>query len=412
MLIRFGKRKGEKRLLPRILLCTVLLGFSATTAFAAQSFIETNVICGGETYKVSSISADPESIISLADITVDEDDKVILKDFVAGKNGSVIEVVKNYNVTVEDKKKRKSVLVGGKVSNALKKAKIKLSEYDSTYPKKSEYLTEGMSVKILRAFDVKIEADGEIKTYKAASDLKVKELLKREGYTLGEYDKLNVKKNSFVEKGQTVKITRVTYEAYSVKRTVNYETKTEYDDKMFVGESVIKQKGQRGSATDFYFKKYVDGRKTDEIYALTVNTENKVDEIIVCGTKKRPNAVTAGHVISELTPTVNIELDENGKPKKYKKLIVGKAAAYCGGGITSTGQRAMPGRVAVNPRQIPYGTKMYIVSSDGRYCYGYAEASDTGGFARKGSATVDLYMHSYYDCMQFGRRSVEIYILE
>ena len=137
MLIRFGKRKGEKRLLPRILLCTVLLGFSATTAFAAQSFIETNVICGGETYKVSSISADPESIISLADITVDEDDKVILKDFVAGKNGSVIEVVKNYNVTVEDKKKKKSVLVGGKVSDALKKAKIKLSEYASTYPKKT-----------------------------------------------------------------------------------------------------------------------------------------------------------------------------------------------------------------------------------------------------------------------------------
>ena len=117
-------------------------------------------------------------------------------------------------------------------------------------------------------------------------------------------------------------------------------------------------------------------------------------------------------VISELAPKVKIELDENGKPKNYKKLIVGKATAYCGGGITATGQRAMPGRVAVNPRQIPYGTKMYIVSSDGRYLYGYCEASDTGGFARKGSATVDLYMHSYTDCIQFGRRSVEIYILE
>ena len=181
---------------------------------------------------------------------------------------------------------------------------------------------------------------------------------------------------------------------------------------MYIGESIIKQKGQRGSATDFYFQKYIDGKKTDKIYAVTVETENKVDEIVVYGTKRRPNAVTEGRVISELTPTVNIELDENGKPKKYKKLITGKATAYCGGGITATGQRAMPGRVAVNPRQIPYGTKMYIVSSDGRYCYGYAEASDTGGFARRGSATVDLYMHSYYDCIQFGRRYVEIYILE
>lgn len=412
MLVRFGKRKGEKRRVPRILLSMALLLISAVTSFAAQCFIETDVVCCGQTFRVSAISTEPMSIISLADITVDEDDKVILDNFCAGKNGSVIEVVKKFRVTVKDKKKEKTVVVGGKVSDALKKAKIKLSEYDSTYPKQDEYLKEDTTVKILRAFDVNIEADGKVKTYKAAADLKVKELLKREGYSLGEYDKLNVKKNSFVEKGQTIKIYRVTYEAKAVAHTVNYETIKEYDDKMYVGESKVKQKGSAGKAVDFYFLKYVDGKKTDEIFATTVNTENKIDEIVVYGTKKRPNAVTAGYVISELTPTVEIELDENGKPKKYKKLITGKATAYCGGGITSTGQRAMPGRVAVNPKQIPYGTKMYIVSSDGKYCYGYAEASDTGGFARQGTATVDLYMHSYYDCIQFGRRNVEIYILE
>lgn len=412
MLVRFGKRKGEKKLLPRILLCTVLLGFSATTAVAAQCFIETDVVFAGRTVRVSSISADPEGIVSLADITLDDDDKLNLDNFRIGQDGSSIEVIKNFNVTVKDKKKTKTVTVGGKVSDALKKAKIKLSEYDSTYPKAQEYITEDMTVKILRAFDVNVEADGEIKTYKAASDTKVKDLLKREGYKLGEYDKLDCKKNSFVKKGQTIKISRVTYESVSVNRTVNFEKIKEYDDSMYEGESNIKQKGQKGVAVDYYFEKYVDGKKEGKVYALTVNLEKKTDEIVVCGTKKRPNAVTAGKVISELTPTVNIELDENGKPKKYKKLIVGKATAYCGGGITATGQRAMPGRVAVNPRQIPYGTKMYIVSSDGRYCYGYAEASDTGGFARQGTATVDLYMHSYSDCMQFGRRSVEIYILE
>lgn len=412
MLVRFGKRKGEKRLVPRILLCTALLWFSATTASAARSFIETDVICSGQTVKVSSISAKPQDIISLADIEVDDNDKVNLENFRAGQKNSSIEVIKNYNVTIRDKNKTKTVVAGGKISDAVKKSKIKLSEYDSTFPKGDEYIREDTTVKVLRAFNVKVSADGVTKTYKAASDMTVRGLLKREGYKLGEYDKLNYKKKATLKKGMNIKITRVEYETTSEDKTVAYERIKEYDDDMFVGESRIKQKGQNGFATDFYYEKIVDGKKTGRKYALTVNTRNKIDEIVVYGTKKRPNAVTAGKVISELTPTVNIELDENGKPKKYKKLIVGKATAYCGGGITSTGKRAMPGRVAVNPKQIPYGTKMYIVSSDGRYCYGYAEACDTGGFARKGSATVDLYMHSYYDCIQFGRRSVEIYILE
>lgn len=412
MLVRFGKRKGEKRRVPRVLLCTLLLSFSVFTSASAQSFIETDVVCFGKTVTVSTLSTKPEDILSLANVDLDENDRLDLTNFSPEKDNSSITVYKNYNVTIKDGKKSKKVVSGGTVAQVLKKSSVKLSKYDSTSPKKDEYIKGDTTIKILRAFDVYVEADGETKKYKAASDLTVKELLKREGYKLGDYDTLSHKKKAFLKKGDTVKITRVSYETECVSKTVPYTTVKEYDDSKYVGETTLKVKGENGSATDFYFIKYVDGKKTDKIYGLSVNTENAVSEVVVYGTKKRPTAVTAGRVISELSPTVNIELDENGKPKNYKKLITGKATAYCGGGITATGQRAMPGRVAVNPKQIPYGTKMYIVSSDGRYCYGYCEASDTGGFARKGSATVDLYMHSYSDCIQFGRRYVEIYILE
>lgn len=412
MLIRFGKRKGEKRRVPRVILCTALIGFCFTTAASAQSFIETDVVCFGETVTVSTISTDPEDIISLAGIELCENDKINLKYFAPSKEESSISVVKNYNVKIKDGKKTISTVSGGTVEEVLKKEKIELSKYDSTSPALNEYIKEDTTITVLRAFNVYVEADGETKKYKASSDLTVKALLKREGYELGEYDKLNLKKKALLKKGDKIVITRVNYEVQSVDKTVKYSTVKEYDSSKYVGESSVKVAGENGSATDFYFIKYVDGKKTESIYAITVTTAEAVDEVVVYGSKKRPTAVTAGKVISELTPTVNIELDENGKPKNYKKLITGKATAYCGGGITATGQKAMPGRVAVNPRQIPYGTKMYIVSSDGKYCYGYCEASDTGGFARKGSATVDLYMHSYSDCMQFGRRSVEIYILE
>jgi len=70
------------------------------------------------------------------------------------------------------------------------------------------------------------------------------------------------------------------------------------------------------------------------------------------------------------------------------------------------------GYVAVNPRIIPYGTRLYIVSTDGRYNYGYCIAADTGGFIYWNNApVVDLFMNSESQCEAFGRRQVRIYVL-
>ena len=77
---------------------------------------------------------------------------------------------------------------------------------------------------------------------------------------------------------------------------------------------------------------------------------------------------------------------------------------------TSTGTWARVGAIAVDPRMIPYGTRMFIVSNDGAYVYGLATAEDCGG-SIKGNR-VDLYFDSNYECFQFGIRNCTIYILE
>ena len=64
----------------------------------------------------------------------------------------------------------------------------------------------------------------------------------------------------------------------------------------------------------------------------------------------------------------------------------------------------------MDPSVIPLGTKMYIVSSDGSVVYGLCTAEDTGG-AIKGNK-VDLYYDTRAECLKFGRRSVDVYILE
>ena len=58
---------------------------------------------------------------------------------------------------------------------------------------------------------------------------------------------------------------------------------------------------------------------------------------------------------------------------------------------------------------IPYGTRMYIVSNDGRYVYGIATAEDCGS-AIKGNR-IDLYFDTVAECDRFGIRNCQVYFL-
>lgn len=73
-------------------------------------------------------------------------------------------------------------------------------------------------------------------------------------------------------------------------------------------------------------------------------------------------------------------------------------------GITRSGTQVSRGTVAVDPRVIPLGTKVYIEG------YGHAECLDTGG-AIKGNR-IDLYMETKEEAFEFGRRQVKVYILD
>ena len=70
---------------------------------------------------------------------------------------------------------------------------------------------------------------------------------------------------------------------------------------------------------------------------------------------------------------------------------------------------AQYGVIAVDPRVIPLGTKLYIETTDGSYTYGYSIAADTGG-AIKGNK-VDLFFPSHGEALQFGRKTVNVYIM-
>lgn len=90
--------------------------------------------------------------------------------------------------------------------------------------------------------------------------------------------------------------------------------------------------------------------------------------------------------------------------KRYTKKISAHASAYVAtGNRTAIGIVPYEGIVAVDPRVIPYYTKMYIPG------YGIAMAGDTGGDMV--GMRIDLFFNDYHRAIQWGRRDVEIYIL-
>lgn len=86
--------------------------------------------------------------------------------------------------------------------------------------------------------------------------------------------------------------------------------------------------------------------------------------------------------------------------------ITGDATAYCDGGYAADGTKTGPGCIAVDPKRIPYGTRLHVTWNGGSYD---GVAHDTGGACQSGAIVVDLWFHTERECNNFGRRKVTVY---
>ena len=95
----------------------------------------------------------------------------------------------------------------------------------------------------------------------------------------------------------------------------------------------------------------------------------------------------------------------NGKTYRARKMQV-KATAYAGHQLTSTGGYAKVNRtIAVDPRIIPYRSKIYIPELN------YIGVAEDCGSAIKQNR-IDIFMATESQCIQWGIRNITIYILE
>ena len=256
------------------------------------------------------------------------------------------------------------------------------------------------------AFTVAVTADGRTRNIVLARGT-VADVLSNSGISLGEYDEINEPVDQTVYSGEQIVVKRVSYQIVTKDTPIGYPVVKSVTTLLKKDLTKVISPGQDGVSETTMKQKLVDGVVTDQ----TVLSQTVVSQPVAC---QMLVGTAANTPVSQLNPPSSLSLSASGTPTSYARVIHGLATGYSpvDGKYTASGRAARVGYVAVNPNIIPYGSSLYIMSSDGSFVYGYAKAYDTGGFSCNGSGvTVDLFFSSLQETELFGKRSVDIYVI-
>ena len=271
---------------------------------------------------------------------------------------------------------------------------------------------------LTRAFLVTVTVDGKCYELEALGGT-VADALAEAGIVLEPDDVVNVALDTGLTADMAIAVTRTGTRTEVKEVTVPFDLSVVYTDALAEGE-VTSTRGELGVKAITYAYHILNGRiVSTEILDETI-TKEAVNAVRTVGTRKT-TSVSSTHTyssirkncVSILSPAEDFELDENGVPLHYSKMITGIGSAYYWTGYhTCTGKVPQKGYIAVNKNIIPLHSRLFIRTTDGAFIYGYAEAEDTGGFAKTTNRIVDLYFDTYEECCQFGLRNVEVYFLD
>ncbi|GAB6172579.1 3D domain-containing protein [Paradesulfitobacterium aromaticivorans] len=182
-------------------------------------------------------------------------------------------------------------------------------------------------------------------------------------------------------------VERITTEIRLEDVPVNAPTEFRETNKIPPGMSRILEEGQKGMQRRVVKSILVNGE---------VNEEYVVNEFILNAPKKR--------VVIRNTKPVSGEQVDISKLEISRSFVMEATAYTYTGNRTATGVYPHEGLIAVDPKVIPLGSKVYVEG------YGYAIAADTGG-AIKGQK-VDVFFSSLNRALEWGRRPVQVFLLK
>lgn len=284
----------------------------------------------------------------------------------------------------------------------LRAENIEVGAFDAVTESVDE--NNSLHITIERAFDVSLTADGRKQTFQVLGGT-VSDMLDKADITLGEYDTVNHKLSEPVTKGMSIDVTRIKHVERAIDSVMEFETEYVDNSNRAMGYENVLTTGKNGLSRAVYDDIYVNGIFTKSELVSNECVEQPTTQVVERGT-------ACAVPYAKMKDPTALKL-VNGVPETYTRVITGKSTAYSAypGAYTASGRRAVVGTVAVNPNVIPYGSELYIVSTDRKHVYGYAIAADTGSGMMEGYSMIDLFTASYGDACKWGAHTVDVFVI-
>lgn len=290
-----------------------------------------------------------------------------------------------------------------RTEQVLDRAGVTLSQFD-TYT--TEAVEGAQAITVCRARDVTVHYHGQIlKTTSQGGT--AGELLDSLGLEVGGEDRVSPGLDTMVWDGMEIQVDQVITQETTYTSQIPCSTTYRTDPEIPMGEEVVLSPGEDGELLCTARITYVNGKESERLI-LTQKVIREVKERVVLLGEGTPNPkgepiIGDGYI---LLPS--------GELLTYTRTDTIRATAYTHTDegcdyFTSTGTIVRRGTVAVDPRYIPYGTRMFIMASDGSFIYGIATAEDCGGDIK--GDRMDLYFPTTEECLEFGRRRCTLYFL-
>ncbi|WP_367925001.1 3D domain-containing protein [uncultured Ruthenibacterium sp.] len=286
-------------------------------------------------------------------------------------------------------------------------ADLSLDENDSAFYTPHE--TGQARLDVRRAFPVEILADGNEYIVEVSTG-SVEQALEKAGVEMDAADFTEPSLDTNVTREmEPITVHRVEYEDEITQEAIPFETEfveqVDDPDGAYVHE-ILQSEGVEGVQQVTRRSIYVDGVYQDTQVIDTQVIEEPVNEVYVKLTTNvvSPLMAPEGYTIQDGVP---VDADGNALEPTYTMKATGYSSS---GGKGASGLGLFYGSIAVDPTLIPYGTKVYIVSTDGSFVYGWAIATDTGAFIHTNRMQVDLFYETYEESVENGVKEVYVYV--
>lgn len=288
---------------------------------------------------------------------------------------------------------------------ALKNADIYIAVKDKVDKELNSKIVQNDVITIIRAINIKVFVDNK-ELYITSAEKDIALMLKTENIAISATDKISPSVKTSLSAGMDVIITRVKTETIQEKEPIAFKTVTKTDKDILKSISKVSQNGVKGEKAITIDITYEDGKEVSRKVVKETVVKEPTSKIIVQGTKS-PAPVTVSRGTTSKVVSV--------KPTKITgRTLTVKATAYWAfNGInntyTASGRKAVRdpngySTIAVDPRVIPLGTKLYVQG------YGYAIAADKGSSV-KGNY-IDVYFNTRQEAINWGVRYLKITILD